>query len=101
MKAIKVEYQVKESYVEQNKGNIKKVMDAMKSQNINSMVYSSYYLGDGRFMHLNITNTENFGELNELQEFKDFQNALKASEPIEKPKATDLELVGISKNIFN
>ena len=94
MKIIKVEYQVKSDYVETNKQNIQKVMDALKAKDIKSMNYSSYYLGEGKFMHFNATQNENFAALNELQEFKDFQAALKASQPVSPPKASDLELVG-------
>jgi hypothetical protein len=99
MKAVKVEYQVRPDYVEQNKANIKRVMEALKLKNVKSVLYSSYYLGDGKFVHHNIAPTD-FSELNSLTEFKEFQEALKTSQPIVKPAATDLELVGISQDIF-
>jgi hypothetical protein len=94
MKIVKVEYQVMPEFVEVNKQNIEKVMQGLKQKNIQSMKYASYYLGEGRFMHFNITAGENFSELNELPEFKNFQAALKASQPISAPKASDLSLVG-------
>ncbi len=100
MKAVKVEYQVKPEFVEQNKSNIQRVMKAMREKNINAMLYSSYYLGDGKFMHHNLTTSSDFSELTNVNEFKEFQQALKQSEPIVKPASTDLEVVGLSKEIF-
>jgi hypothetical protein len=94
MKIIKVEYQVKPDFVESNKQNIMKVMEALKAKKITSFRYSSYYLGEGKFMHHNITNGDNFAELNELQEFKNFLSELKASEPIVSPHPLEIELVG-------
>lgn len=94
MKIVKVEYQVNPDFVETNKQNILKVMDALRAKNITHFRYSSYYLGEGKFMHYNVTNGEDFFELNELQEFKDFLAALKASQPITPPKPIGMELVG-------
>ena len=100
MKIIKVEYQVKPDYVETNKQNILKVMDALKEREITHFKYSSYYLGEGRFMHYNVTNGEDFIELNELQEFKSFVAALKASDPVISPKPIDMELVGSNMELI-
>lgn len=100
MKAVKVEYQVKPEFVETNKANIQKVMEAMKKKGVAAMLYSSYYLGDGKFMHHNITSENDFSALTQVPEFKAFQDALKASDPVQKPHATDLEVVGLSKEIF-
>lgn len=100
MKIVKVEYQVKPDFVETNKQNITKVMDALKAKNITSFRYSSYYLGEGKFMHHNITNEENFAELNELEEFKNFLAALKESQPIVSPKPVEIELVGSNMAII-
>ncbi len=100
MKAVKVEYQVKPEFVEQNRSNIQKVMKAMREKNVSSMLYSSYYLGDGRFMHHNITTQTDFSQLTDIPEFKEFQQALKESQPIIKPASVDLEVVGLSKDIF-
>jgi hypothetical protein len=100
MRIVKVEYQVSPDYVETNKQNILKVMDALKAKNITSFRYSSHYLGEGKFVHLNITKGEDFAELTELQEFKNFQAALKASQPIIPPKPIDMELVGSNMDII-
>ena len=100
MKIVKVEYQVNPDFVENNKQNILKVMDALRAKSITHFRYSSYYLGEGKFMHYNVTNGEDSSELNELQEFKDFLTALKASQPIIPPKPIDMELVGSNMELI-
>lgn len=96
MNAVKVQYKVQEGYVEQNKANIRKVMERLKSDPIDGMMYSTYTLEDGQtFVHINIGKDEaTIARLNEVEEFTDFRKALKASQPIEPPKATKLKLVG-------
>jgi len=95
MKAVKVEYTVQPAYVEQNKANIKKVMDRLKAAPIEGLYYSSYTLDDGNsFVHFSIArDAETAGKLTEVAEFNDFRTALKASAPISPPKATNLNLV--------
>ena len=95
MKAVKVQYKVKREYVSQNKVNIKKVMDKLKSDPIEGMLYSSYTMDDGQtFVHINISkDAETMNKLNDLQEFNEFRKSLKESVPIEPPKSTNLELV--------
>lgn len=99
MKAVKVEYQVQSEYVEQNKMNIRKVMDALQGKKCKSVLYSSYYLGDGRFMHVTVA-PQDFSELTSLKEFKEFQEGLKSSQPIRKPEPSELDLVGVSMTLF-
>ena len=48
MKAVKVTYTVKPEYVDQNKANIRKVMEAIRSNPIPGMRYASFTLDDGR-----------------------------------------------------
>ncbi len=95
MKAVKVQYKVKPEYVNQNKVNIRKVMDKLKADPIEGMMYSSYTLEDGQsFVHINIArDEETMNKLNEVQEFNDFRKALKESNPIDPPKSIKLELV--------
>ena len=95
MKAVKVQYKVKSEYVSQNKVNIKKVMEKLKSSPIEGMLYSSYTMEDGEtFVHINIAkDADTMNKLNDLQEFNEFRKSLKESDPIEAPKATTLELV--------
>ena len=92
MKAVKVQYTVQASYVDQNKANIRKVMDRLKSDPIEGMLYSSYTLEDEQtFVHLNIARDGNtLSKLNEVEEFQAFRKALKASKPIHAPKAVML-----------
>ncbi len=95
MKAVKVKYAVKPEYAAQNKANIRKVMEALKANPIEGMLYSSYTLEDGQsFVHINIAKDDaTIAKLNDVQEFGEFRKALKASEPIAPPKATKLHLV--------
>lgn len=100
MKFVKVEYQVRPDYVATNQQNIRTVMAALRAKKITSFWYSSYYLGDGKFMHTNLTVGDDFTELNELPEFKDFLAALKESGPLVPPKLTDMELVGANMDLI-
>ena len=95
MKAVKVQYTVKPEYAEQNKVNIQKVMDVLKTNPIEGMLYSSYTLEDGQtFVHINIAKDDaTMAKLNEVQEFNDFRKALKESRPIASPESIILNLV--------
>jgi hypothetical protein len=96
MKAVKVEYVVQEEYAAQNKENIQRVMNRLKSNPIEGMLYSTYVLEDGvSFVHINIArDEETMAKLQEVEEFNNFRAALKASQPVQPPKQTKLELVG-------
>jgi len=100
MKIVKVEYQVKSDFIETNKENIRKVMEAMKAKNSDTTNYASYNYGEGNFMHFTVTSSDNFSELTDLEAFKSFQKALKESEPIVPPKLYNLELVGSSNEVL-
>jgi quinol monooxygenase YgiN len=102
MKAVKVTYSVKPEYVEENKKNIRKVMDALKANPIKGMLYSSFTDDENpnTFIHINMATDDNvMRKINGIQEFKDFQQALKTSRPISPPKATKLKLVGAGFNL--
>lgn len=101
MKAVKVQYTVKPEYVEQNKANIRKVMDALRTNPIEGMFYSSYTLEDGQtFMHVNVArDEETLGKLGSVPEFAEFRKALKASQPISPPQPTQLDMVGAGFDI--
>lgn len=97
MKAVKVEYTVQNDYVEQNKKNILKVMDALRANPINGMLYSSYTDKENpnTFVHINMARDEQImAKLNDIKEFTDFRMALKASQPLSPPKQTTMDLVG-------
>ena len=96
MKAVKVEYTVKPEYVETNKGNIRRVMDALKTQPIKGMQYATFTDEENpnTFIHINMASDETtLSKLNDVQEFTDFRMALKDSQPLSAPKQTTLNLV--------
>ena len=98
MKAVKVEYTTTPEYVEENKKNIKKVMDLLKANPIEGMQYSSYTDEENpnHFIHINMAkDQEAMSKLNDIPEFKEFQVALKSSGLVSPPKATKLNLVGM------
>ena len=96
MKLIRVQYRVKPEYVEQNKANIQRVMDAIKANPIEGMQYASFTLEDGQtFVHINMAkDDETMSKLNDVTEFTEFRMALKSSQPVSPPKSEALNLVG-------
>ena len=95
MKAVQVRYTVKPEFVEQNKKNITAVMEALKANPIEGMLYSSYTDDEGNtFVHINMAKDgDTLSRINELAEFLHFRKELKASEPIAPPKASPMDLV--------
>ena len=95
MKAVKVQYEVRPEYVEQNKANIRKVMDALRQNPIDGMFYSSYTLDDGvTFVHFNVArDQETLSKLSEVEEFNAFRMALKESNPVSPPASENLNPV--------
>ena len=95
MKSVRVEYKVKSAYVEKNKTNISAVMMDLRENPIKGMNYVSYYLGEGKFMHLsNSMNEEVASQLSKRDLFNKFRMELKASEPLEEPISIELTVVG-------
>ena len=102
MKAVKVQYTVKTEYVDENKKNIKKVMDVLNANPIKGMQYSSYTDDENpnTFIHINMAkDDETMSKLNDIKEFADFRMALKASQPVSPPKQTTLILVAAGFNL--
>lgn len=95
MKAVKVQYTVQPAFVIQNKANIQKVMDALKANPIEGMLYSSYTIEEGNtFVHINMAkDEETLSKINDVSEFLEFRKALKGSGLIVPPKQTTLNLV--------
>ena len=96
MKAVKVQYTVKPEYVSQNKENIKRVMDALLSNPIEGMLYSTYTDASepNTFIHINICkDEETMAKLQQVPEFVEFRTALKDSNPISPPAQTALNPV--------
>lgn len=97
MKAVKVQYTVKPEYVDQNKTNIRRVMETLIANPISGMQYSSYTTDEdpNTFVHINMAkDQETMSKLSELPEFNTFRTELKASGPVSPPKSTNLDLVG-------
>lgn len=97
MQAVKVQYTVKSGYVEENKQNIRKVMEALKVSPIEGMQYASFTDKENpnTFIHINMARDgETMAKLNDVKAFTEFRMALKASQPLSPPKQTKLDLVG-------
>jgi len=95
MKAVRVKYTVKSEYIEQNKANIKAVMDALRANPIEGMHYSTHQLDDSNtFIHINMAkDAETMAKLNDIEAFKNFRMGLKASDPVSPPESQNLHLV--------
>ena len=102
MNAVKVQYTVKEEYVETNKANIQRVMADLKEINNPGIKYSAFLLDDGKsFVHFVMrADDEAQKSLSELPSFQEFQRQLRESGPEAPPNAEDLTLVGSSWDFF-
>ena len=102
MNGVKVQYTVKEEYVETNKANIQRVMADLKEINSPNITYSAFLLDDGKsFVHLVMRVDDDAQKtLSDLPSFQEFQRQLRESGPEVPPKAENLTLVGSSGDIF-
>lgn len=102
MEAVKVQYTVKEDYVNTNKRNIERVMSELKSLNNPGIKYSSFLLDDGKtFVHVGMyADAESKAIVGDLDSFKKFRTELQESQPEVPPKAEDLNLVASAYEIF-
>ena len=102
MKAVKVQYTVKESYAETNQKNIQKVMDDLREINNPGVRYSAYILEDGKtFVHFAMYPDEETSSIvNNLESFQSFRQQLQESQPEVPPKADNLSLVGSAYDFF-
>jgi hypothetical protein len=102
MNGVKVQYTVKEEYVETNKANIQQVMADLREINNPDIQYSAFLLDDGvTFVHLVMrANDEAQKTVSELPSFQEFQRQLKESGPEAPPNADPLTFVGSSWEIF-
>jgi hypothetical protein len=102
MKIVKVTYTTKAEYAEQNKTNIKAVMNDLQQLNDPGINYNACVGPDDKtFTHYAFfTSDVEQKVLFDLPSFKHFQEQLKASGPEVPPKNELLTLVGSSKNIF-
>lgn len=96
MVAVKVQYTVQPGYVGENKQYIQKVMEALRSNPIEGMQYSTYTddADPQTFIHINMArDEETLSRINNVPAFQAFRSALKASEPVSPPQQTKLQLV--------
>ena len=102
MKIVKVQYTVKDDYVQKNKENIEKVMGDLRAMNNPNIKYSSFLLDDGKtFVHFAMYPDQETGNIvSELDSFITFRNELRASEPEVPPKAENLSLVASAWEFF-
>ena len=102
MNGVKVQYKVKEEYVETNKANIRQVMADLREISNSDIQYSAWLLDDGvTFVHLVMrANDEAQKTVNDLPSFQEFQRQLKASGLVAPPNAENLTPVGSSWEIF-
>lgn len=96
MKIVKVIYTAKDEFVEQNKINIKKVMEDLKKINNPEIRYEALVAADGKsFTHFAFFQSDEAHQvLNGLDSFKYFQEQLKAKGLESPPKQELLTLVG-------
>ena len=102
MNAVKVQYTVKEGYVETNKANIQRVMADLQEINHPGIKYSAFLLDDGQsFVHFVMrVDDEAQKTLSELPAFQEFQRQLRESGPEVPPQVENLTLVGASWGVF-
>ncbi len=102
MNAVKVQYTVKEDYVETNKANIQQVMADLKALNDPAVKYAAFLLDDGKsFVHFVMReNDEAQKTISELPSFQEFQRQLRESGPEVPPQAENLTAVGSSWAVF-
>ena len=100
MHAVKVEYCVRDDFIDENTANIRRVMAALRDAPIDGLKYAAFTRGDGSFIHLNIArDDEALAKLTGMDEFKAFQAALGASQPVAPPTPEGLQLVAAGFDI--
>jgi hypothetical protein len=102
MKIVKVTYTTQPDYAAPNKENINVVMNDLQQMAVPGINYNVCLAPDEcTFTHTAFFNTEEDQKvLFSLPSFRQFQEQLKASDPVSGPKQELLSLVGTSKNIF-
>ncbi|MAG02155.1 hypothetical protein CMI42_02360 [Candidatus Pacearchaeota archaeon] len=100
MEVVKVEYTVREDYIETNKENIKAVIEELKSLGDKGVKYFVSNQGN-KFIHFAIfQNKEATNIVPNLESFKKFREQLKTGAKTP-PVSEDLELVDSSFPFFN
>jgi squalene cyclase len=95
-------YVVKATYAAQNKSNIKRVIEDIRSLHRTDLQYSVFVQNDGKtFIHMLFCANEEAGKIfGALESFKAFQAALAESQPEVLPSVTDPSLVGSTLDFF-
>jgi hypothetical protein len=98
MKVTKVEYTVREDFVETNKTNIGAVMQELRSLDNQDVKYMAFLKDDGKsFMHLVFTENDEAGKIiSSLSAFQHFREALNSGVEV-KPVAENFSLVDSSE----
>ncbi|MEM6991987.1 MAG: hypothetical protein AAF721_15870 [Myxococcota bacterium] len=100
MYATRVRYTVNDSYVEQNKANIRKVMDEVRAKSEGGVQYNAFVEADGKtFVHIVVVRDEALKSVvPSTDAFKAFQAALKPN--LEVPPANESwSLVGATYDL--
>lgn len=97
MKAVKVEYQVKDEFIEQNKRNIEAVIEELKSRGDVGVKYFANIKEDGKtFVHINIMRDDvDSSVMSEMDSFKKFQKELGENVTV-KPEVMPLKNIASS-----
>lgn len=100
MIARRVRYTVKESFVEENKANIRKVMAEVKGLGESGLLYTSFVEPDGKtFVHVVILRDESLTEvIGNTDAFKAFQAGLKPNLEVP-PEAVTWEVAGATYDL--
>ena len=100
MHAIRVQYTVREDFVETNASNIRDVMEELRALGDVGLQYSAFRVGDGRtFVHLVLMQDKSKGSIiPNLAAFSKFQAALKGG--VESPPANEAWTVVGSSVVF-
>jgi hypothetical protein len=100
MKAIKVEYTVREDYVKTNKENIKEVMNELRDLKAPVKYFVSIKENGKTFVHIAISRDEESSNIiSNLKAFKKFREQLQTGTESQ-PNSENLEIVNSSFDIF-
>ena len=100
MKAIRVQYTVKDDFVETNHANVRAVMEELRGKGNVGVKYTTFVLGDGRtFVHVAIHRDEAAADIiPSLPAFHTFRTALKDNVEVP-PSSEEWTVVGTSYDV--
>lgn len=101
MKIVKLYYQVRAEFIEENKKNVEAVMEDLKVHPILGMHYHSFYLGEGKFMHINQSRSDKTtAQLGQRDAFNFFRRGLRKMNLIQMPEIEYLEQLGTNNTLI-